>query len=322
MRSLGAGLEDVADENEARARLIGAVREMEQQQRQYQEALAEQQQMLQYMAQQQQVPNSQQAQQPPPQTPAVASKWWAPPEFDASLLPQYRELDPATGEHRWKSSTPADYRTKAESYQAHLDQWQTSILTNPGRLEDMIRSVAEDVAKPLMTQQFESQQQQQQEQQYYQDFSSVNSWMFEQNPITRELRRDLQGQPLFSNEGHRVAEIVQELESSGMTGAPKLWSAAINIFRGEQHQQTATPPAQQRAERAHQAARPAPARPDPRAIAEQRRQEHLARGAGLIPDRSGTFAKANGSTPPPQNPEMTVAERLHDRLLTNNIFYR
>jgi len=305
---------EVKSEQEAQARMIETVRQYNADRDQLRQKLAEQEQQYQYAQYQlQQFYQQQQNQQPPATTPSTPTAtpdvdpFWTVPSVNERELAEYRTVND-DGEATWKPNTPAEVRAQAEQYERRVRDYQQEMLYNPesfrGRLEKLIESRAQEVTQKLLNQyqeeyqqQTQQQTQQQREQEYYSEFLSKNNELFKADPITREVVRDTDGYPVFSDTGAAVLQIVNTLESNGLRDPQVLWDTAISVFRAANPAAPATPPEPTKS---------------PQEIAREQRRLHLQRGAGAIPDRSGTLERANGA--PPQNPNLSSRERFMDRL--------
>ena len=150
------GFTDVADDADARYRLLEHYQQLQdannqwseynqQQQQQYQQYQQQKQQEQQYRQQQyqQQQYNAQQQalqQQAQPEEPTGpvqditgVAHWWNPPGTTLEELEQYREnrVHPETGEiyTDWKEGTPAEVISGAETHVGYLEQWANDIIS-------------------------------------------------------------------------------------------------------------------------------------------------------------------------------------------------
>lgn len=236
------GFQDVADRQQAEARVLEAYRlerqRAEYAQQQYQQAAV----YAQQYAALQQDPRWQALQQQQAPQPEQPKSWWQAPEFDPSLLEQYREpvLDAEgkpTGQQRWKADAPVEYQQQTAAYQQYIQKWERDLLTKP---HEVLPKIIQDVVAPLFEQEFERRQQQMQAQQFVQNVVQKNAdWMYARDPVTQRPLTDPMGNPVLSQDGQRINEYVQLAAQYGIQDPQLRWQFATSQLELELRRQTA-----------------------------------------------------------------------------------
>jgi hypothetical protein len=253
-----------------------------------------------YIQQQQQ--QYAQQQQPPQQ-----EAWWSPPDIDQEEIGRWRHevQDPQTGARYWdwRPDTPSEVRNGAEKYVGYVQKWNEDLTSRPQEvLPKIIREEADRVFIERMGQLYQQQQKQWGQIQQQNAVEQINSrnadWLYQNDPRTNQVMIDVQGQPVMTPEGSQVTQHVQNLRQSGMTDPNQIWTVATQLMAGE----IATGLVGQ-----HSAAN-------------KRNMEHLQRGAGHIPDRSGSVSTPNNPSPRSQNRHLSAGEKLRQQALADGLF--
>lgn len=272
------GFQDLADEEEATARIIEAYQAERQRAEERDRALMAAQPLIQYGNQYLAQQSRGQDEAPAPKQEATDEPWWAPPQYDHTVVEKYRERDPETGEGRWKEGTPDSVRESAEAYQAYIDKWATDLTTRPNEvLAPAIRAVVREELGNFR-QESEREQSQKREQEFWGSIQTDNPWLFRMDPVSKSPMVDPHsGEKILSDAGARIAQHMESLK--GIEDPRTVWNYAVKAYQAETNEAaSSTTDAEQQAT----------------ATAEQRRQEHLRRAAQHVPDRSGSLNNKTG----------------------------
>lgn len=301
----GLGFQDLQSEDDARARLIAAYQEREQQLEQiasrYQQMspLATYgQQYLQLMQnpafqqfQAQAQPGVTQA--PQPQQAQQEDKWWSPPQYDPIIAEKYREVkvDPATGEQRleWKANTPAEVRASVEAHSAYLEKWADDLVRRPHEvLPKIIRSEFEK----YFDERYGNIQQQAEVDRLASEIKTYHSeWMYRRDPRTNQI---LEGE--LTPAGQQAMGYLQEAMQMGIASPQQQWRyversmAADAAYYSQQSQSQQTTATQ---------------------VAQQKKQELLSRGNSALPARGGSIPERGaGKGSRQQNTSLTPGQQF------------
>ena len=231
------GFKDVDSEEAARQRLLEAYRTEQQRREQYESQLQQFAPLLQYGRQYlermqdpefaQFAAQRQSRVQQPPQ-PEQPKSWWTPPEYNPAVADRYREVDPTTGQVRWKENTPIDVRTAYDSHQAYIQNWAEQLVRDPVKALDGFRQQVLEEAKSLIRRDWEQTQQQQTQQQFIQQVEQQHSdWMYQRDPRTGEVLRNFDGQMVPTAWGQRALEYVTEANQYGIPSPQARWEYAL-----------------------------------------------------------------------------------------------
>ncbi|MGH7127570.1 MAG: hypothetical protein ACREIV_03310 [Planctomycetaceae bacterium] len=232
------------------------------------------------------------------QTPPKPEAWWNPPAFDVQSAQRYREIrvDPSSGERAagWKDGTPAEMKLAAEQYQAYVEDWVDRLSTRP---QEVLPQIIEREFERLFEAKYGAKVREQQTAQFLTQFEQDNAyWLYAKDPRTNGPATDARGAPVLSPAGQKVLSYVNYAESDlGIADARAQWEYATAMHELE------TLKARNGLGGASAAARE---------TREQKRAEHLARGAGSIPDRSGSLPTADDTPGRPQNGHTSPGQRL------------
>ena len=317
----GAGFQDVQSVEDAQSRLLDAYSQAQN----LTDHLIDQNDFLQQQAQQanqwadygrrwmdlQQDPGYQgyvqQGQQPQEQAPQEPEGWWAPPEVDQDEVQRWREQmqDPQTGAlyWDWRADTPPEIKNAAEKYVGYVQQWTDDLTSRP---QEVLPKIVEKEFDRLFLDRMSTLYQEQNnqwsqinQQNAVEDINNRNAdWLYQTDPRTNQLMTDRQGQPVMSQEGQQVTGYVQQLRQSGMTDPNQIWNVATQLMAG----QIATGMVSNQA------------------AASERNMEHLQRGAGHIPDRSGSVPTESTPSPRSQNQHLSAGEKLRQQALADGLF--
>lgn len=220
---------------------------------------------------------------------------YAPPEYDPAWLGMVRQdesgalvPDPARG------GTPEI----VSKLQNHIN-WRQNFAANPYKhLESFVDRRAEERAKALVEERF----QQMNEQFHTQQFITNNrDWLFEHDQNGR-VAVDPQGRQVLSEEGRVFSQFLQQAQQSGFEGQQQQAAAmqALEAWRfgrrgagNGQPQQSPQQAAQQQAQ--------------------QQKQDFLTQAAGFTEHTNQPAASTQGAgdpNAPPQNPNMSLADRM------------
>lgn len=336
------GFTDVADDADARYRLLEHYQQLQEAnnqwseytQRQQQEQQARQQQYQQYQQQQyyaqQQAQQQQQAQPEEPTGPVQditgVAHWWNPPGTTLEEVETYREnkVHPETGEiyTDWKEGTPADVISGAESHVGYLEQWANDIIRNP---QKVLPNIIEQEFDKLFADRYSSMiayQQQQtatmQKEQTVQDITERNAdWLYMASPVDNQPLRDNSGQLVLSPQGEAVTKYINYFRGMGIDDPSTLWDLATRMYSGDistsqlqqQPQQTYVEPQAQQQQVGH--------------VQQQVQQppvKDTLRQATHIPSAGGSVPSGSNPSPFSQNPHASAGDKLRQQALTDGLF--
>lgn len=305
------GFEGVETEQDAQERLIEAYR---QQQEQIEAAQQERQQLEQlarygnqYLAQLREQERSQtQGQAPSQQAPTqqtgerqeAPDPWWRPPEYDARWVEKWREMDPQTGQPRWKADTPPEVISKTQAYTEYVDDWQYRLLTNP--LEALRPAVfgalqedpaqTQQIFEPMFERYYQARRQQEDNQAFWQQVRQENEdWMFERDPRTNKPTGKL------TREAEEVVRLGDSLIQGGLTDPAMAWEAARAMYA---NRLAASQPAE--------SAAPAPT---PQETRQQKRRDFTRAHAGSVASRGGSTRRET-QEPAVQNANLSPGRQV------------
>lgn len=237
------GFKDVDSEEAARQRLLEAFRTEQQRREQYEAQLQQVAPLLQYgreyLSRMQdpefaQFTSQRQARSMQPAEPAKPKNWWAPPEYNPALADRYREVDPATGQVRWKDNTPLDVRNSHDAYQTYVQNWAEQLVRDPVKALDGFRQQVLDEAKSIIRQDFEQTQQQQTHQQFIQQVEQQNQdWLYQRDPRTGDVIRSFDGSPVPSAWGQRTFEYLEQANQYRIPTPEARWEYAMARIRAD-----------------------------------------------------------------------------------------
>lgn len=295
LRERGFTLPEDADEAAAREQLLSAYEDREREAAR----LRDEQQQLRAMAAYYQQQAGQFYQQPAqqPAQPSQPDSWWNPPQVDQVAVSRYR-VPGEDGRPSWAPNTPPEVIAAGEKYAQYIDQWANDLLTNPDKvLPNVIARVVDERVEQILAERAE----QERTSQFANSFANNYPWVFDRDPVTQQIKTDpVSGQYVFSKHGARAAEVVRDLVANGMTNIELAWRIADQSTKAERTTSTPVIPTQV-----------APTAPTPAAA----RRDLLQRGAGVAPNRNGTFRRPEGgAVQPAQNPHMSPGQQLVERL--------
>lgn len=283
------------DPDEAAAALLGDYQRMTQEFRSVQQRMREQEELAQagqeYLRiQREQRAKEQQAQEPEPAGP---DPWWNPPKFDTTWIEKWRDVtldennQPVVG---WKQNTPREVREAAEQYQAYLENWATDLVQRP---QEVLPKVIEQEFNRLFEERINQREQSREFEELAEQIRTQNAnWMYTQ---------DTRGNPTLTPEGQMMTEILAEIGDAGVTDPRMQWELAVARFDYINRQ---------RAAQQEQAAA------QPETTADQKRKQHLKRGAvsSGLQNRRGTVAAPEEVSQRSQNPNLTPGQQLLQQL--------
>lgn len=316
------GFRDLEDEDQARARLLESYRDMDSRVSELQQRQQQLEQLSNYGKQYlelMQNPKFQEIQgggapaQPEPQTTQQSEPWWNPPKYDPAVIERYRQLDQNTGEYTWKENTPAQVRADAEAYATYMDNWAAALVSRPNEVlppaveqiitqDPNVSNAIQRLIDERVQAQLGSAFTEREEMEYFRSVEEENrDWLYARDPRTNEVARDPGGNPIFSEAGQQVAGYLEAAANMGIEDPRHRWQYAV-----EQHELAQLRSGRVQQNTAQQAQQ----------TAEQRRMEHLQRGAGAnnIPPRSGSIPPAENPGIRSQNPNLSAGEKLLDQM--------
>jgi hypothetical protein len=343
------GFTDVADDADARYRLLEHYQQLQdannqwseynqQQQQQYQQYQQQKQQQEQYRQQQyqQQQYNAQQQalqQQAQPEEPTGpvqditgVAHWWNPPGTTLEELEQHREnkVHPETGEiyTDWKEGTPAEIMQGAETHVGYLEQWANDIIRNPQKvlpniIEQEFDKLFADRYSALIAynnQQTAQTQQQQYQQQYGEYKEQTIQDITSRNADWLYQANPMDNQPLRDNFG----QLVLSPQGEAVT-------KYINYFRG----MGIDDPAKlwDLATRMYSGdistAEPQVQQQQVGHVQQQVQQPPVGdtlRQATHIPSAGGSVPSGSNPSPYSQNPHGSAGDKLRQQALTDGLF--
>ena len=243
-----------------------------------------------------------------------AGKWWNPPELEEEKVSQWRQqyYDPDTEEWYWdwKPETPAQLKQDAENYVKYHEKWQEDIATRP---QEILPQIIEKEFDKLfidrygsMLEEFQGQNEARMVESQIDDINARNAdWVYEHDPNTGQMYVDGYGQPVLTQQGERVVELVTNLRQSGLTDPNQLWDTASRLLAGEMAQGALQNQIQET-----QAARQV----------QQRNMRHLQRGAHHISNREGSVAPVESPSPISQNQGLSAGDKLRQQALADGLF--
>jgi len=322
------GFENVANDQDAFDRLAEAYRQREQQLAQVQNEYQRAQPFVQYGQQYiQQLQNPDfarfQAQQsgrqaPAPEPAADPSKWWAPPQYDPTLISKYQEVvvdADGTKSLGWKANTPAEIRAGVESFQVQKERWADELVSNPQKaltpFKQELKHEFMNEVRQMFDQVLGSTNKQREIETFADRIRTENSeWMYENDPRTGGLLADpVSGDPVLSTQGQLATRYIQRAEQIGIQDPYEQWNYAVGMLN-----------AYQTAQNQQQAPTPGPQMPvvTPAQVADTKKQELLARGRGAnsIPSRGGSVPpiESPARKTSAQNKNLSPGEQLRTEL--------
>ena len=335
------GFTDVADDADARYRLLEHYQQLQdantqwsqydqnqQQQQQQQQQYQQQQQQQQYYAQQQAPQQQAQPEAPtgPVQDITGVAHWWNPPGTTLEELEQHREnkVHPETGEiyADWKEGTPADVISGAETHVGYLEQWANDIIRNP---QKVLPNIIEQEFDKLFADRYSSLLAYQQEQtqvghqeQTVQDITSRNSdWLYLTSPVDNQPLSDNSGQLVLSPQGEAVTKYINYFRGMGIDDPSTLWDLATRMYSGDiSTSQLQQPPQQTYAE-------PQVQQQQVGHVQQQVQQPPVGdtlRQATHIPSAGGSVPSGSNPSPFSQNPHASAGDKLRQQALTDGLF--
>lgn len=157
-------------------------------------------------------------------------KWWTAPEFDPSWE-QAVVADPQTGELVAKPGYDPTIPSKIARYRDFQRQKLNEFFQDPMKtiqpgIEQVVQAVVEK-ALQQHTGEFEQKQ-------FADSFLQQNSdWLFQSDPVSKQLIRDVSGKLQLSPAGHRFRQHVSDLEKAGVTNLAAQQSLAQRLTEGD-----------------------------------------------------------------------------------------
>jgi len=335
----GLGFTDVADDADARYRLLEHYQQLQdanQQWSQYNEQQTQQQQQQQqyqqYYSQQQQAEQASKQQAPaqpeeptgPVQDITGVAHWWNPPGVDLNTVEQYREnkVNSETGEiyTDWKEGTSAEIMQGAEQHVGYLEQWANDIIRNP---QKVLPNIIEQEFDKLFADRYSSlvaynnqQNSETQNEQTVQEITDRNSdWLYNTNPVNSEPLRDNFGNLVLSPQGEAVTKYINYFRGLGIDDPSTLWDLATRMYSGDistsqsQPQQAYAEPQvqQQQVEHVQQQVQQPP-------VGDTLRQ------ATHIPSAGGSVPSGSNPSPYSQNRHASAGDKLRQQALADGLF--
>lgn len=293
------GFKDVRDEEDARRRMLEALKVQNERQHYLQQQYQQAEQYARAYAQLQQDPRWQafQQQYAQPQAQQTPEGWWKAPEVDLALLNEYREQDPESKQWKWKPDAPLEYKQQVEQYQHHLRKWNEDLLTRP---HEVLPQIIEHETRRLFDQWYQERSQEISSTQFAQEVVQRNSdWMFARDPVTQQPLTDPMGQPIYSPDGQRINQYVVEASQLGIGDPRARWKYAVQKLENDHLRQMNMAYSQgQTAQAVH----------------EQKKLEHLQAAAQTPPSRAGSLPEPGTPQRSPRNRGLSGGERLRQNM--------
>lgn len=292
LRELGV---DVSDEQQAQQMVLQALQDTRGEQARLQQRLEEQEELAEYgrqflRDQRQQREAEEQAKQAASQEQAPEA-WWAPPQFDFSTLEKYRDVtigEDGTPQIGWKKGTPREIVESAEAYQEYIDKWATDLVQRP---HEVLPKIIEQEFDRLFSERIQQRDEAAELGSFASQVMEANSdWMYTQ---------DSRGHRVLTDEGERMAEILQWVSESGVSDPRRQWELAVaqydyqNRLLQQQHEQS-----QQQTED----------------TVKQRKKEHTQKSLNSSRNRTGTVPKPAVNEEEDQNIHLTPGQQLVQQL--------
>ncbi len=227
---------------------------------------------------------------PEPEKPRTT--WWNPPKVDQTLIQAFQVPGP-DGRPTFRDNTPPEVLRQAELATAHYQKWARDIIERP---DVVLPQIIREEAERLFEEKFNSVQQKTKQEGVREQFLRENGdWLFAKDPLTGQ-----QGD--LTPEGKKYDAWLSEAYNLGIED----FGAQIKYANAMRSADAAT--------RAAAAAQT----PKPEETNETKKLDLLRRGGGN-PDRGGTFPAPGAKSTPPQNRNLSVAEKLRDRMRQNGV---
>lgn len=304
----GLGFEGIEQDDQAIERLITGYRQMKSEYDTQREALAQLETMARvgqyYLSQQKQQEGKAAAHQPEKDDASEQpAYWWAPPQFDPTTVERFREFKPdgaGGGEWTWKTETPAEVRLNAERYAQYIDDWGDALVRKPHEvLPPIIRQEVEGFIDEIFDQRFGSRIREQQLAEFAREISSQNKWLHERDARTNQPLYSADGRPVLSQEGKRVMQLLDHVESTGVSDPREQWRFALALYHASQAEQV-----QASNGHAEQA----------RTTAAEKRRKHVRQG---MQNRGGSITPSETPQDQPQNRHQSRGWQLVTQMRTD-----
>lgn len=224
------GFKDVASDEEAQQRLLEAFTQKSAVEQQYQQQME----MLRWQMQQLMAQQNQQV--PAQQTPTQQARpgWWTPPQTNEQLRQQYIAGKADDGSVQWKPNTPPQLIQEYEAEQAYYADWAQKLVRNPQEaLAGFKQEILEDAKRQIQAELSQQAARQQAESFVEQQIRENEDLLYQKDPVTKQIRRDFQGNAMLTEAGVRMESILAELESSGMTNEVARWKYAQQLYKAQ-----------------------------------------------------------------------------------------
>lgn len=284
------GFHGVTDEEEAKQRVLEALRQEKLRAEEATRRAQELQRLRELEAQQAAAP-SQAATDTAPNNEQPARPWQL-PKLDHEQLERYQTVstDPTTGKKvvDWIEGTPPELKAKYAEYKRAAEEWTNTIVHKP---HEFIAALKEELLAE-MPEVFEQRLQQktieQQTQQFLETFKTENAgWLYKTDPVTK--------QPVgFSEEGLKFQQTLEDLHAKGISNPKDAIALAMQLREAERAKALAAV-AQQHT---------------PSEVAEQKKRDFLLRAAQSPPSQGGSRPTLTDGQQRPQNPALSPGQKF------------
>jgi len=290
------------NEQEAQQALLSSFKEQTEQYRRLQAQIEEQEELVraghQYLKEQREREEAEAKSKEPTSEESGPDPWWNPPQFDPTVLDQYRDVtvgpdgEPTIG---WKKTTPPEIISAAEQYQQYVEQWATDLVQRP---QEVLPKIIEQEFTRLFDERIAERDEAEQFTTFAQQVKAANEdWMYES---------DSQGRQVLTPAGQRMTELLASVAEDGVSDPRRQWEYAVAQYDYEVRQ------AQQASTIASDEAKE---------TAAKKRKEHQQKGAtgGVQQNRTGTVPRPDEDSLLPQDGTKTPGEQLLDRLRLDGV---
>lgn len=222
------GFSDVESDEDAQQRLLEAFSQKTQTEQQYQQQLE----MLRW---QMQALMAQQSQQVPAQTQQTQQQnqsWWTPPQTNEQLRQQYIAGKADDGTVQWKPNTPPQLIQEYDAEQSFYADWAQKLVRNPKEaLSGFKNEILNEARQQIQAELAQQSQQRQAESFMEQQIRENEDLLYQKDPVTKQIRRDFQGNALLTEAGVRMEGLLAQLEQTGVSSEIERWKLAQQLYK-------------------------------------------------------------------------------------------
>lgn len=225
------GFADVTSDEEAQQRLLEAFSQKSQAEQQYQQQLE----MLNWQMRQLMSQTGQQVPQQQTQAPQPGQQgWWTPPQTNEQLRQQYIAGKAEDGSVQWKPNTPPQLIQEYEAEQAYYADWAQKLVRSPQEaLAGFKQEILEDAKRQIQAELYQQAERRQAESFMEQQIRENEDFLYLKDPVTKQIRRDFQGNALLSEAGVRIEGLLSQLEQSGVANEVQRWQLAQQLYKAQ-----------------------------------------------------------------------------------------